>query len=62
MLIRIQVRVWCPYCFSAHIHRSRRKLWERIFSLVALPCRCGDCDERFFRWRWQVAAMEAAGK
>jgi hypothetical protein len=38
----------CPRCQSAHVHRSRLRLYERPFKLVTSrrPHRCHDCGWR----------------
>ena len=42
----------CPDCGSHDLTRSRRRAsFEKTFSGVVLPYRCGRCDARFYRLR-----------
>jgi hypothetical protein len=43
----------CPRCKSADIKRSKfRNLFELVFAIAFVACRCYNCEKRFFRPRW----------
>jgi len=40
----------CPHCSATDVHRSRRRAFERVLSIIGLmPYRCHACAHRFFR-------------
>ena len=40
---------YCPFCGSDRTHRSRRRLLERVISLMGrYPFRCEECQARFY--------------
>jgi len=44
--------VRCPHCANHRTRRSRRRIFERLLSLVGVwPFRCEDCAARFFAFR-----------
>jgi hypothetical protein len=49
----------CPSCGSYQTHRSRRRFYERIFSLFDhWPYRCFACESRFYTAYWSTEQDE----
>ena len=53
------LKVKCSRCGSVNVSRSRRHgTLEKFLKLVrVLPCRCNECDNRFFRFRPDIPAQ-----
>ncbi len=46
----------CPYCRGSRIYVSRPRFFDLPFRLfLFVGVRCGECLERFYRWRFYKA-------